>query len=66
MNVFYKIVELSQVIANIKENINNGNNLFFILIVVLLTLLMVSSNVSSVNEHGISLDFFLLPIFFIE
>lgn len=62
MNVFYKIVELSQGITNVKENINNANNLFYILIVVILALLLVAFTSSSVNEQGISPAFFLLPI----
>ena len=65
MNVFYKIFELSQGITNLKENINNANNLFYILIAVLSALLLVSFIFSSVNEKGISPAFFLLPIFFI-
>lgn len=65
MNVFYKIVELSQGITNVKENINNTNNLFYILIVVILAFLLVAFTTGSVNEQGISPAFFLLPIAFI-
>ena len=65
MNVFYKIVELSQGITNVKENINNTNNLFYILIAVIFALLLVNFLFSSVNEQGISPAFFLLPIAFI-
>lgn len=66
MNAFYKIVELSQGITNLKENINNGNNLFYILIVIFSVLILLNFTSSSVrNEEGISPAFFLLPIFFI-
>lgn len=65
MNIFYKIVELSQGITNVKENINNTNNLFYILIVVILAFLLVAFTTGSVNEQGISPAFFLLPIAFI-
>ncbi len=60
MNVFYKIVELSQGITNVKENINNANNLFYILIVVILAFLLVAFTSSSVNEQGISPAFFFI------
>lgn len=63
--MFGFIVELSQGITNVKENINNTNNLFYILIVVILAFLLVAFTTGSVNEQGISPAFFLLPIFFI-
>lgn len=65
MNVFYKIVELSQGITNVKENINNANNLFYILIVLLVALLFITFTSDSLQGEVISPVFFILPIFFI-
>ena len=67
MNVFYKIVELAQKIADVKSNINNDNNFFVFLVAFIFCLLFVAFTFSivhtfvfSTSAQGFSPAFFML------
>ena len=64
MNVFYKIVELSQKIADVKLNVNNDENFFVFLVAFIFGLLLVAF-VFSASTQGFSPAFFMLQISFV-